>query len=403
MLSEKIAASGSKWIQRDPLPGDHIKVDRGKYSHHAIYIGDGKVVHFNPSPDVDIPTEKKEFRKHVFGGNITEVREDDLDTFIKGRDPKGANKPADYNTMYIKHYSPEQLKHAPPREKVVQNAKKQIGNSGYHFVTDNCEDMADKTILGYSEHGQVKPYIKKYLIMKNKHPVLMKHFVPDVENELDRGDNNTVRNAYKHVYGENLGQTKIAFIDTKGLDIEKRKQQEKQVKKSSNPNEERWVLQRHDQLKPGDHLRVTRGMFYHHGIYISPSEVISFKPDGRDGEMSGGKGTLNPRKKFEAVSKQSKIVSDSLGNFLGAGKTDRTIVPQVQILSKNDQKKLKSTDEIVQRARKAIGHDMGGYNVFGNNCEHFANFVRTGEHRSEQSKGLKEIFNQTSKEMGGKK
>jgi hypothetical protein len=39
-------------------------------------------------------------------------------------------------------------------------------------------------------------------------------------------------------------------------------------------------------------------------------------------------------------------------------------------------------DVVVQRARGRVG--QSGYDAFGNNCEHFARWCMTGEHRSEQ-------------------
>ena len=38
--------------------------------------------------------------------------------------------------------------------------------------------------------------------------------------------------------------------------------------------------------------------------------------------------------------------------------------------------------EVVSRAESRLGEN--GYNLFGNNCEHFAHWCKTGRHRSAQ-------------------
>ncbi len=45
-----------------------------------------------------------------------------------------------------------------------------------------------------------------------------------------------------------------------------------------------------------------------------------------------------------------------------------------------------SRDEVVERAYSMLGKNFGRYNVFVNNCEHFAMWCATGEKISNQSK-----------------
>jgi len=35
-----------KWAYKTPVRGDHIRVNRGMYNHHGIYITDDEVIHF---------------------------------------------------------------------------------------------------------------------------------------------------------------------------------------------------------------------------------------------------------------------------------------------------------------------------------------------------------------------
>ena len=34
------------WIEKRPAMGDHIRVNRGLYCHHGIYVSDNEVIHF---------------------------------------------------------------------------------------------------------------------------------------------------------------------------------------------------------------------------------------------------------------------------------------------------------------------------------------------------------------------
>lgn len=45
-----------------------------------------------------------------------------------------------------------------------------------------------------------------------------------------------------------------------------------------------------------------------------------------------------------------------------------------------------SRNEVVERAYSLVGNDFGPYNIFVNNCEHFAMWCATGERISNQSK-----------------
>lgn len=44
-----------------------------------------------------------------------------------------------------------------------------------------------------------------------------------------------------------------------------------------------------------------------------------------------------------------------------------------------------SPEQIIQRAQSKLGSDFGGYNLYSNNCEHFAFWCVTGIRRSLQS------------------
>ncbi|MFG0635064.1 lecithin retinol acyltransferase family protein [Acinetobacter soli] len=109
-------------------------------------------------------------------------------------------------------------------------------------------------------------------------------------------------------------------------------------------------------LHPGSHLSVSRGVYDHHGIYIGNNQVIHY---------SG----------FAEAFNKGSIEQTTLENFLG-GRDQFTVVnyPSNKVLYTNQQ--------IVERAYECLGEDH--YNLVFNNCEHFACWCVTGEKRSEQ-------------------
>jgi hypothetical protein len=105
----------------------------------------------------------------------------------------------------------------------------------------------------------------------------------------------------------------------------------------------------------GSHLRVSRGTYSHHGIYVGRRRMIHFSGKA-DGLLSGA----------------GPVVYESLNNFfLGAERAELV----------SHQNPLPPT-EIVARAREKL--KSADYSLFFNNCEHFATWCVTGKARSSQ-------------------
>lgn len=83
--------------------GDHIKVMRSVYSHHGIYIGKGKVIHYD---DFIICMST-------------------LEDFANGDDILFVDEPSPYK-----------------RSEIVKRAKSRLGESKYNLVWNNCENFA---------------------------------------------------------------------------------------------------------------------------------------------------------------------------------------------------------------------------------------------------------------------
>jgi hypothetical protein len=113
-------------------------------------------------------------------------------------------------------------------------------------------------------------------------------------------------------------------------------------------------------LFQGDILFVDRGLYQHYGIYIGDNKVIHF----------------SPKKEFELNPEHALIHEASLEDFLRGG------VLQID----RDTEANFDKNEIVNRAKSQIG--VKGYDLFSNNCEHFARWCVTGEYESTQVTNL---------------
>ena len=105
--------------------------------------------------------------------------------------------------------------------------------------------------------------------------------------------------------------------------------------------------------KKGDHLKSSRGIYTHHGIYVGDGRVIHYA--GLSGGMQSG-----------------PIEEVSLESFCsGYG---------YEIVNHENRKYTR--EQSVSRARSRLGENA--YSVTGNNCEHFVNWCIDGDHKSSQ-------------------
>lgn len=105
-------------------------------------------------------------------------------------------------------------------------------------------------------------------------------------------------------------------------------------------------------MTKGQHIRVKRVGYYHHGIDIGKRRVIHF--------------TGEPGSKSDA-----SILETGIADILDGGELE--IVEYAESFPIN---------EIVERAKSRLGETK--YNLAFNNCEHFARWCVTGQHKSEQ-------------------
>lgn len=121
------------WVKKKPEKGSHIRVNRGLYFHHGVYIGDGQVIHFT-GRDED----------NVLDWSKPEVIETDLDYFLKD------------GVLEVKEYNDEELKDLYPVDHIIAYAKACLGEKGYNLVFNNCEHFANTCTLGRFRSKQVE-------------------------------------------------------------------------------------------------------------------------------------------------------------------------------------------------------------------------------------------------------
>ncbi len=102
-------------------PGDHVRVWRGCYWHHAIFVGNGLLI---------------EFGGGLFGGPVEYVS---WGTFARGNPVE--------RVQHASRYPPDQI---------VERAQSRLGMSGFALFANNCEHFANWCATGTAESGQAQ-------------------------------------------------------------------------------------------------------------------------------------------------------------------------------------------------------------------------------------------------------
>lgn len=114
----------------------------------------------------------------------------------------------------------------------------------------------------------------------------------------------------------------------------------------------------------GAHLFVKRVGYTHHGIYIGNGRVIHYAG-------------------FDKFLTKDKVLETTLSRFADGFQVE---VYKLEHLLKGDRY---APNDIVERAKSRLNENK--YNLFFNNCEHFANWCTHGDDYSSQSGGMAEF------------
>jgi hypothetical protein len=115
-------------MNKNPLPGDIVYVNRGVYKHYGVYAGEGRVVHFAPRAGAEISAEN------------AVIHETTLEGFLKGG--------------ILAVDSASRAKFSP--QEIVRRARGCIGSKDYCLVVHNCEHFARWCVTGAYISKQVE-------------------------------------------------------------------------------------------------------------------------------------------------------------------------------------------------------------------------------------------------------
>ncbi|EGJ8836595.1 lecithin retinol acyltransferase family protein [Escherichia coli] len=112
--------------------GAHLSSDRPGYTHHGIYVGNGKVIHYSG------------LSNGLSKGCICETT---LAEFVGGKN----------EVTIITHSNADRI-YTPVQ--VVARARARLGEDAYNVIFNNCEHFATWCVTGKAESKQVKSKVK---------------------------------------------------------------------------------------------------------------------------------------------------------------------------------------------------------------------------------------------------
>jgi len=115
-----------KWLFKEPVAGDMIRVSFGDFWHFGIYVSDGEVIQFGLAPP----------QRPTIPDSEIEVLSSDIDAFLAG----GFLEVAEFDKK-------ESKKNRKPAE-VIAFARSKLGMRGYNILYNNCEHFAMECITG---------------------------------------------------------------------------------------------------------------------------------------------------------------------------------------------------------------------------------------------------------------
>ena len=121
-----------KWLLKDAVAGDMIRVKLGDIYHYGIYVNDSDVIQFGPPPERRITKKDSEI----------EVLSTDIDAFLIG------------GFLEVAEFDKKEKKRNRAPEDVIAYARSRIGTRGYNILYNNCEHFANECISGVASCSQ---------------------------------------------------------------------------------------------------------------------------------------------------------------------------------------------------------------------------------------------------------
>jgi Lecithin retinol acyltransferase len=118
-----------KWrvpaLEHEPRLGAHLTTSRRGYTHHGVYVGRGRVVHYSGLSGF---------------WQCGPVEEVSLARFANGRSVQIVDR--------------SESQYAP--EEIVRRARSRLGENDYRLLTNNCEHFCNWCSSGVSRSAQVE-------------------------------------------------------------------------------------------------------------------------------------------------------------------------------------------------------------------------------------------------------
>ena len=126
------------WINKKPIFGDQIRVNRGYYYHHGIYEDDNHVYQFAAPKGSEISMAN------------ALIISTTLEEFLKG------------GIVEVREYNSAELKNKRSPEEIVKYAKSELGKGlgTYNLISNNCEHFSNMCAFGKKSSTQVEDVIK---------------------------------------------------------------------------------------------------------------------------------------------------------------------------------------------------------------------------------------------------
>ncbi|CAL1532399.1 unnamed protein product [Lymnaea stagnalis] len=129
-------------------PGDLVKFDRGVYHHWAVYVGNGKLIHFINEESNYIP-QAMQTSSMVLFPNDDKARIVEQDFWAVVGDSK-----ADFGNMESEGWIPLD------RHTIVERARSCLGPAKYNLYSQNCEHFAKWCRYNRAKSDQVDDLVK---------------------------------------------------------------------------------------------------------------------------------------------------------------------------------------------------------------------------------------------------
>ncbi|KAG9341791.1 hypothetical protein JZ751_018513, partial [Albula glossodonta] len=131
--------------QKMPKPGDLIEVHRKLYSHWALYIGNGEVIHFAPTSEV----------AGAGANSLMSVVHDEAQVQRESLKSVVGNDKWCIRNILDHKYEPKDI------EEILTNAEQLVGQIfAYNVFTSNCEHFVTRLRYGKPESKQVQDGLK---------------------------------------------------------------------------------------------------------------------------------------------------------------------------------------------------------------------------------------------------